>query len=276
MADSPKMQALTQLAGQMPVANSRIAQGQQQARALQLQQAVGAAPASTNAVQSAQQTGAASAAMAGQQAVQTAQNAAQASGQVAQLGAEQQKQESQAQIASAQQGARQQEMDQTKRLAALDSRAKQEVYDKQINFSKDQAGRTLFNERQLADYAKQKAISDEQYKDYAQAAIQSSERNIQAMETAQKLLEEDLMQKWTIAEQNKDQDAKERIAAARQDMENRINSEKAKAANTRAMWQAGGTIVGAAIGSYGGPAGASAGASLGGAAGGLAGNEAAK
>ena len=272
---TPRMAALQNLQKQLPVANQRLAQGMQAARDIQLQQAVARAPTGAAIAPAAQQTAAAAAAQTGSQQAEQAKQMVQQAGQLGQLQLGEQQIQAQQQVARAQQAARQQEMTNVERLGRLDIEAKKDLYDRELQFKKDEAGRTLFNERQLMDYAARNARSDEEYKNYAQQADLLNRRNLQAMETAYKIIEEDLAQKWRMAEQKKDQAAQKQIADIRAEIAARMERERARAANRAAMFQAGGMIVGAAAGAViAGPggyaAGAAAGAQIGGAAGGIA------
>lgn len=277
---SPRLLALQNLAGQLPVANSRIAQGQQAARDMQLQAAVAKAPASSsNITRSAQDTGAQVAQNVGTQMVQNAQQQIQQQGQVGQLGNQEQQQINQAQVFGLQQGAREQAMDNVQKLASISQEAKQELYDQTMQLQKDEAGRTFFNERQLADYARLNAQSDEDFKNKAQQAEQVSKRNLQAMETAYNLVQEDLNQRYDLAKQRQDQATMKQIQEMKIAADRQMTKERNRAANNAAAWQAGGTIVGAVAGSFipipgvGTAAGAMMGASLGGAAGGIIGSQ---
>lgn len=276
--ETPRMSALKNLAKNLPVANSQVAQGQSAARGMQLQQAVQAAPASTNTTTTAQQIGAQQAQQAGVQQVEAAQKATAVRGPLARMGTaavQEQAQQGQEKLSSLQAGAREQAMDATQRLAALDASTKKEMYDDQIQFEKDENGRTKFNTIQLADYARLKAENDEQYKNYAQQATQASSRRLQAMDNAYRVLTQQLEQKYKLAEQKKDQDSMRQIIATKQAMEEKIAKEKAKAANTNAMFSTAGTVIGGVIGAVGGGTqGAGVGMAAGGAAGGLAGNQA--
>jgi hypothetical protein len=192
----------------------------------------------------------------------------QQAGQLGQLQLGEQQLQAQQQVARAQQAARQQEMTNIDRLGRLDMEAKKDLYDRELQFKKDETSRTLFNERQLMDYAARNARSDEEYKNYAQQADLLNRRNLQAMETAYKLIEEDLAQKWRVAEQKKDQAAQKQIADIRAEIAARMEREKARAANRASMIQAGGMIVGAAAGAAipgGGPTAILIGSQMGGA-----------
>lgn len=275
MADTTRMRALKSLSTQLPVANSKVAAGQNAARQMQIQSAVSAAPTTQSITKSAEDTGTAAATNAGQQMVQGAQQGIQQQGQIGQVGLLEQGRQNQSEVAGLASGAKAQAIDNVSRLAALDARAKDELYDKQMKFARDENGRTLFNENQLADYARMKAGSDEQFRSYAQAATHASTRKLQVMEMAYKKITEDMNFKYAQAKQTGDQATQRQIAQDRADMEARMSREQARAANSAAAWQTGGTIAGAVVGSVipgaGTAAGAIAGASIGSAAGSLAG-----
>ena len=269
-----KLTALQNLQGQLPVASQRVAQGIQAARDIQLQQAVAKAPTGAAIAPAAQQTAAAAVQQTGQQQAQAAQQMVQQAGQVGQLQLGEQKMSGQQAVFGAQQAAEKQELDNVQRLSQLDMNAKKELYDNEISFKRDEAGRTLFNQRQLADYVKQNAVSDEQFKSYAQQAEQISKRNLQAMESAYNIIAENLKQQSAIAEQNKDQAAKKQIQEIQIELQKRMAKARARAANNMGAWTAAGTIAGAGAGALiGGPAGAAAGASIGGALGSYAGSQ---
>lgn len=263
---TPRMTALQNLQNQLPVASQRVASGIQAARDIQLQQAVAKAPTGAATAPVAQQTGAAAAAQTGAAQVDAAKQMVQQAGQVGQLQLGEQQMAAQQQAAQAQQAARQQEITNADRLGKLDLQAKKEIYDAETQFRKDEAGRTLFNERQLADYAIQNARAEEQFKNYAQQAEILNKRKLQAMETAYKIVEEDLRQRWAVAEQTKDQAARKQILEIRAELERQKAKARAKAANSAAMWSSGGMIVGAVAGGIlgmGTPMGVAAGATVG-------------
>jgi len=266
--------ALQNLSKQLPVANARIAQGQQAAQTMQIQQAVKAAPPVQNTQQAAAQTGAAVAQSAGAQLIQNAQQGVQAQGQVAQVAQSEQVRAGAERLEGLSQGAKQDSVDNVQKLAQINEQAKQELYDRQMTFAKDARGRTLFSQEQLLDYAKTKAQSDEEFKSYTQSVQIATQRNLQAMETAYRNVDADLKQKQALAEQTKDQDAARRIAQMRQDAADQMARETAKANNNAAIMTTVGMVAGAAAGAMTGtPQGAMAGASLGGALGGMAGSQ---
>lgn len=270
--ESARMKALKTLANQLPVANSRVATGMQAARDLQLQNAAAAAPA-TMSSGAIQQAGAQQAATAGQQQVAQAQNNLEQQTQVGQLGLNQQKAESQNTLGQLQMGQKNEELGNLQRLGSIDEQAKQELYDTQMQFAKDESGRTLFNQRQLLDYAASKAQGDEQFKNYTQQAQQLNARKMQLMETAYNKVTADLDSQFKQAEQGKDQKAMQEIKQRKQDLSRQMTAEKNKAANNTAMWSTGVGIAGAVAGSAAGPAGAMAGYQAGSAVGGIAGSQ---
>lgn len=280
---SNKLKALQNLAGQIPVANQKLAQGQAAARDIQLQGSVKAAPQTAQTAPAAAAVGAAQATTAATQMVEGAKSSQAQLGQVAQAGLAQQGQEQQAKTASLQAGAKQQEMDQTTRLGKISMEAKNELFDKQMVFKKDQSGQTLFNTRQLTDYAVTKSKSEEEYRTYAQKAEQINKRSLESMSHAFKLVQQDLDQKQAVAEQSKDQASakliSDRVAAAQAAMQRH----KDRVANRKAEIAGGFTILGAVVGAVvgggttygtgtgaGAAAGGALGATLGGAVGGMA------
>jgi hypothetical protein len=184
---------------------------------------------------------------------------------------QEQQRQSQADIGSQQLGLNEQKNDNITRLAKIDEGLKKELFDSNMKFQKDEVGRTVFNDRQLSDFARTNAKSDEQYKNYAQQATQVAQRKAEAMEQAYKLLATDLDQKYAVAKQKGDEKTQVEVYKMKQEAQAAINKAKNKAANTAAMWNAGGTVVGGAAGAAFGPAGAMAGAGIGGAVGGMIG-----
>lgn len=277
VATTPKMKALQNLSNSLPVANSKVAAGQDAARQMQIQNAVKAAPVTSNTATVAQSTGATAATQTGQQMVQGAQQQLQQQGQVAQLGQAEQARQGQGEVAGLQAGAKDEAMDNVSRLAALDSRAKDELYDKQMKFAQDENGRTLFNEHQLADYARMNATSDEELKNYSDKITQMSQRKMKMMEIAFNKIDQDLNFKYAQAKQAGDQAAAREIEQMRADMEEKKRAAKTELASSTMIGGALGTVIGAVIGGVAteSPVGAVAGGAAGGALGSSAGAAAA-
>lgn len=249
MAQTAKQSGLATLAGQMPVRNQELADQQRAARALQLQQTVARmTPQQAPTAQQAAGMGAALAQQAGQEQVGRATQQLETAGQVAKLGQQETAIAGQQKLGALQEGARQQELSQVDRLAKLDAAAKTELFDKELQFRKDAANQTFFTERQLADYKRQSAASDEQLKNWSNQAQNYHRRNIATLETMYKRLSEIEENNYRIGKQQLDQAARKEIAQLRADTEKRLRDAKNKAAKTAQMWQAGLGIAGAGAG----------------------------
>lgn len=225
--ETPRMRALRQLSSQLPVANQQVAAGQQAARDIQLQQAVKQSRPGQAVASTAQQLGSAMQAQAGQQMVETAKQNLQNQGQLAQSAVAEQKQQAGAEVSSAGQGLEQQKQDQLSRFANLSASAKQEMFDSRVQFQRDQNGKTLLNERQLADYAKMKAQSDQDFQNYAQKSDQLSRRKLATMQAVQAQLEQGLKQDQAEYQQLQDAISKGGMTANQMVAAKQIAAEKA-------------------------------------------------
>lgn len=148
-------------------------------------------------------------------------------------------------------------------LAEKSMAVKQELVDKQLQFAKDDMGRTLFNERQLMDYTIHKAQSQEELMAYEQKVQQLSKRKMQMLQTAYKKVVQSMEQANTQYNQSMNNALKAQLAASKQALEKKIAQERADQANRAGMFTAAGTIIGAV---FGGVAGAAVGGGIGSAA----------
>jgi hypothetical protein len=248
---TPRQQQLQTLSGQFMPQAQETAAGMQNARVTNLQQAVQkAVQTGQSGPQLAQQMGAQQAQQTGAINLQAAQ---QAQGQQAQLGQaalQQQGQEAQASLFDRDLALQQKRRDLTNQLAKLDTRLKNELFDKQLQFQKDEYGRTLFNERQLMDYKLATARSDEEFRNYEQRVQQESARKMQVLKAAYSKLNQEIEQDNRRTEQRLNNEQKMRIAKAKQELEEKMRKERAKQANRAAAFSAGGAIVGAVAGSF--------------------------
>lgn len=244
--ETPRLKALRSLAANLPVANQRVAQGQKAAQDLQLQQAVKAAPTSTPVAATAQATGASMAQTAGEQQAKSAEQSAQTGQQIGQVGLAEQGRAGQEKVASLQAGQKQQEMDSLSRLAGISEQAKQELYDQQMQFKKDEAGRTLFNTRQLADYAVTSAKNDEELKNYQQNMELASKRKAELMDAAYNKLKEELTSKYELAKAKGDYEGQRQIKEFQNDIEERKAKENAELEKNLAIMKAMFSVAGAA------------------------------
>lgn len=169
-------------------------------------------------------------------------------------------------------------LDQDNRLSVLSTKqasdlsrigrdVKQKIFDSRLQFEKDENGRKFSNERQLADYTAANARTEQQFRERSQTVAQAAERKIQLMKVAHDAVVRKLTQDHQMSEGRLQFEHQKELQSIRDKLAEQIRKEEAAAKNRAAMWQAGGTIVGAAAGSMAGPAGAMVGASVGGALG---------
>ena len=244
MAETATQSGLAALASNMPVRNKAIADQQKAARMLQLQQTVAAmTPQQAPTTAQAAQLGATMAASAGQQQVEQAKQQVQQAGQLASLG------QQEAQLAGAQrlgaltEGARKESLDQTQRLANLDQRAKQELFDRQLQFSKDEADRTSFTERQLIDWAARNAQKNEDFANWKQKSDQIHARNMEIMKVTEARLMQALEQGYLDKKQKLDQAGRMEVEKLLQNHRRQMAEAKARAANTAMAWGAAGSLL---------------------------------
>lgn len=113
-----------------------------------------------------------------------------------------------------------------------------QLYDSNLQFQRDEIGRTLFNERQLADYALNNSKSLEDLLAYEQEAQQATERLQYTYQQAYKVLEQ--QEQNLLAQENQylSQEQSLQIAQAKAALEQKIQKAKNKAANTSAIFGA--------------------------------------
>lgn len=271
--ETARSRALAQLAGQMPGQNNQIAQGIQQANAIQMKQYAQQAQPGAG-VRQAQQAGAAVAQQAGQQQLGLQKQAGEQANQLGQAGLQSQQAANELNLGQQKLGQAKEAQSLEEQLNGLDSNLKNQLFDQQMQFKQDELGRTQLNERQLQDWAVQKAKSAEDYKNYAQQAQLVYERKNQMMDIALQKLSAALSNEEKGFGQKLDEATKAKLVQMKFQAEKDAQKRQAEAANKAAMWQAGGTILGGAAGAFTGtPQGAMAGASLGGGLGTLAGSQ---
>ena len=222
---------LEKLSMSLPKQNQQIAQGQQAARTVQLQEQIKNLPQGAGGPALAQNMGAQQAQQAGQIQVGAQQKNLNQQQLVGQMGLEQKAR------GQRQEGFEQKiELSQRQRkfanqLSKLDIDMKNKLLDAQLEFKKDQAGQTLLNERQMLDYAIKNAKSQEQFKDWAQSMEQATRRKLQIMETANRKLEIALKRGYTENKKKLDRESYMRIREAKEAIERKIRDEKNRAKN---------------------------------------------
>ncbi len=265
------MAALDSIVNNMPVANQQRVQQQRAATDLQLQQAVRAVPPKQAGPQVAQTLGAAAAQQTGQAQVQQAQQNVAVNQQAGGMAVQQKANELQQNIATLKRGQDTQQLSDEQQFANLSQQAKQEMFDSRMQFSKDEMGRTMFNERQLADYAVSHARDQQQLADYAQSAQQIQQRKAQALTAAQARISQELEFQNSLDIQKQDNQLKQQLTQAKYDLDKKLAKDRADAANRAGIFSTVLGIGGAAAGGMaGGPAGAGVGMGLGSSVGGLA------
>lgn len=275
MAQTTTQGGLAAMAGQMPVRNQELADQQRAARTLQLQQAISKlTPQQAPTAQQAAGMGAALSAQTGQEQVGRAQQMVETTGQMAKLGQQETALAGQQKLGAMQEAARQEQLSQIDRLAKLDANAKRELFDKELQFRKDAANQTFFTERQLADYKKQSAVSDEQYRNWANQAQNYHKRNIASLEAVYNKLAEIEKNNFQIGEQKLDQAAKKEIQTLLADAKRRVADAQRRAANNTQMWSTVFGVAGGVAGAFTGtPQGAMIGYQAGSALGGTIGSQ---
>ena len=182
----------------------------------QLQQAVAAAPPSSNITGLAQQLGAGLAALQNQKAVQqqTLLDQQRLTTQKQQLAVQQEQERQRASGLAA--GLKAQQIDNVAKLAAVSQEAKKELFDKRLQFSSDELGRKFSNELQFSDWVRLNARNEQEFLDYQQEVTVAHDRNSKLMEAAFNKIQETLIASQAKAQEMKDQVNQIGITAAEQ------------------------------------------------------------
>lgn len=150
------------------------------------------------------------------------------------------------------------------RLFSLDNQIKNELLDKQLLFKRDELGRNLFNERQLADYALASAQNQQDLLNYQQKVQQLSAKKMQILKAAHVKIKQEMQNTYKKESNDAMNKLRRELAQAEYNMRMKMQREQAKARNRAGMFGAAGSILLGGLGAaIGGPAGATAGATLG-------------
>jgi hypothetical protein len=262
---SMRLGQLNKLAAAIPMANQQIASGMQQARETQLQQSIGqmtpeqAATPRLAQSMGAQQAAQASAIQLGAQ--QKTQQSAVVAGQQAIV---QDKIQKQQELFTRSQALSQKNRYLENELARISQSAKDKLLDQQLSFKRDELGRTIWNERQLADYKIATAKDEEDFRNYQQEASNLSERRMKMLQMAQRKLEQVLEQGYISTNQKLDQASRLKIVETVAALKRKQARESARQSSNMGMWAGAGTVVGAVAGAMiAGPTGYAAGAAVG-------------
>jgi hypothetical protein len=258
---STRIQQLNKLAGQVPGVTKQaanVAQSQQDLSLLDTTRQVGLRPGAAGQIAAArtQSEGQIQAQAAGQQQ----QALAQVGGQMVQ----QQGMNQQDRLAKLSRSLQEKSRTLTTRLSQLDENAKNRILDNELQFKRDEMGRTLFNDRQLADFALLQANNAEDIRNYQQTVEQLSRRKLQMLQAAQTILTQQLELDYQRESKQLSQDQILKLQRAKKELEAKIAKEQADRANRAGMNSALGGIVGGVGGAFiGGPTGAMIGQQLG-------------
>lgn len=235
----------------------------------------GVQQAPTKVAPVSQQIGGLAGQQAGQQQIQAAQQQAQQQVQQAQQVATQQARQQQQALAERKLNLNEQHFNNVMRLERLDSNLKNQLFDDQMAFKRDEQGRVFFNERQLADWAKTKARTVEEFKNYEQQATQTHQRRMAMLQQMHAKVTQEMQHASRKRTQKEAQRYQKWLTDTKIALEDEIRKQKQAAAQNKALWQGVGTVAGAIIGGTigsvvpgaGTAAGAIAGASIGASAG---------
>lgn len=275
-----RLEQLQQIGQQLPVANQRIASQQAAARNIQMQQQLGGMSANTGVPQ-AQQLGANVTAQAGNQALQNQQVQQQQMGQVAKMGLQEQQSLNQQDLASKQMQAEADSRKLDMQVSRLSADQKAQLFDNRMKFNYDKANQSYMDARQLSDWTRLNAQNEQQFENYKQQMDQAQSRELYTLQVASDKISQEMEQQSKLGIQQGSFATRERLLQAKFDLDKQIQDKKNKAANNRAMWTAGGTVVGAVAGGVlgsiipgaGTAAGAMAGAAIGGGLGTVVGSQ---
>ena len=151
-------------------------------------------------------------------------------------------------------------------LARLGQDVKTKLLDNRLRFKKDERGRAFSNERQLADYVASSAASKQEFNQKMSQLENMHKQKTLILQQTQAQLERALERGFLKEQGDLDFESKKRITQLAAQTKEDLRKEAASAANRQAMYQAGGTVLGAGLG---GPEGAAIGGALGSLAGGL-------
>jgi hypothetical protein len=156
-------------------------------------------------------------------------------------------------------------------LSRIGLDVKSKLLDARLAFRKDERGRKFTNDRQLADYVASTAASRQDFNAKMSQMKAAYDQKMAILRQSQAQIEAALERGYLNEKDDLDFEAKKQLAQLQSEMQKKVKKEQASARNRQSMFQAGGTIVGAALGSVIPGAGTAAGAAVGGALGSLAG-----
>lgn len=240
---TPKTSQLANLAGQFPAMAQRGQQVQQSAAQVAAAQAVRQQAATGQRISGAEMgaqlyTGQAAAAREAGQKVQRG------AMQVGQMQLQEDAMKKQQILSDRQLGQQQQARKNEQMLSQLNNDVKTKLYDKAMQFQKDELGRTQWQTSQLLDYAAKKSKRWQDYRQTEQQLGMMQKRRMTMLKVAQNKIEQSLQQEFAKSEAVADRALTERLTKAQAEIKRRIADAEAKAKEQGAMWEAIGTGIG--------------------------------
>ena len=145
-------------------------------------------------------------------------------------------------------------------LSAINASAKADLYDKQMQFTRDSAGRKMMNERQLADWMITKAAGEEDLRGFEQRSQQLHNRKLQLMQAAYAKIAQAEKQVAQRATDERSRQLKMELTKAKAEADKKIAKQKAKSGAARMMIKGVFTVAGAVVGGMAGTAAGGVGA----------------
>jgi len=259
-----RIEALKSLRERFEPANQRMAQGRAAAQAYKLQRAqLPRGPAATAEIAGA------AAREAGERQLEEAAQRRQREAQVGELALQETGRQAEQRQFERGIELRRENLRLNSEIAKLGRDAREELFESRNKLYRDRMGRTYLNERQLADVKIAEAVGEEKFRDWAQEAEQQHSRRLQILQAAHAKISQTMEQGYLRRKGDLDQQAKLELAERKRQIEEKMAREKADMQQKAAMWEAGGTVIGAAAGTLipipglGTAAGAAAGATAG-------------
>jgi hypothetical protein len=150
------------------------------------------------------------------------------------------------------------------KIYSLNSALAGQLFEDQMKFQKDELGRSVWQTRQLVDWAVSKAKSDEDLAGFEQKLSQEYKRKMQVLQTAHNKIIQALQQEFLSGEQEKDQALRAELTKAQAELKKKMNKQQNDAKMWSSIITAGGTIAGGIAGSFIPVVGTAGGAALGG------------
>lgn len=143
---------------------------------------------------------------------------------------------------------------QEQQLQRLNSEVKSNLYDKAMQFQKNEVGRTIWKTSQLMDYAARKTQRAEDYRNLQMRVGQLQKRRTQLLRTAQAKIQQALKQEYAKSEAVMDRDLKDRLTKAANAIKTKLREEQNAARERSAAWGAMGEMIGTTLGVIAGAA----------------------